>query len=303
MGQLSFGIFHVEPNREEAYFYKSLGFDYINTYLFDTWASENKGLKAMKALQTAGKTAWISVTDLLFEIRKEAPMVDTDGSSKESTFNPVAQLKPEWKRNLGDLVGTIRTAGCWDCFRGIYMDEPLLWNISLDDLKETTGCFRKSYPEKGVFICFSIAGVAPDVWTVNNVRPITADAGQFITDVAYDMYHKFNTKTYTYIADQMKHRMGDRTDLKIWYIPCTMDYRGDKDEQHCLDHLNGCYELLKKEKNPGGLFCYNYRTFTSDEETLGNVGLDLLTDPAYKKYWNNLERRIGEIGREICCRP
>ncbi|MHB1453853.1 MAG: hypothetical protein ACYCYM_07875 [Saccharofermentanales bacterium] len=297
-----FGIFHTDPFRNEDYFYKTLAFDYMNTYIFDTWTEEPKYKKAFLALSMTEKTAWVSVSTLLFDVRSASSMIDVvEGSNDGESFCPTTTLKPDWKENLQKLVRDLKEWGCWDCFNGMNMDEPLLWNVSLAQLKETTGYFRSICPDKGVFICFSIAGVAPDVWTVNNIAPITADAGQFITDVAFDMYHKFD-ETYAYITAQMKERMGSRDDLRVWFIPCTMDYRGDKDEQHCLDHLNGCYDLLKKEKNPGGLFCFTFYTFPKEWEDLGNVGLDKLTDPDNLKYWPTLQSEIERIGREICGR-
>ena len=57
--------------------------------------------------------------------------------------------------------------------------------------------------------------------------------------------------------------------------------------------------MLKNAENPGGLMCYTYHIFPADVEALGNVGLDLLTDPTYPKYWKRLYARILGIGREI----
>ena len=45
--------------------------------------------------------------------------------------------------------------------------------------------------------------------------------------------------------------------------------------------------------------CFTYYTFTPDEEALGNIGLDKLSDPSYKNYWPKLVERVKEIGREI----
>lgn len=300
MTKLKFGIFHTDPFRKEDYFYKTLSFDYINNYIFDAWTEEAKYQKAMKALSKTDKTAWVTVSGLLFDIHNTASMVDVGNNpDRKEEFKPYTTLKPDWKQNINKLIQDLKDWDCWDCFDGMYLDEPLLWNVTLDQIKETTKYFRTVCPDKGVFICFSIAGVAPDVWTINDIKPIDADAGQYITDVAFDMYHKFDEK-YAYITEQMKSRMGNRDDLRIWFIPCTMDYRGDKDEQHCLDHLHGCYDLLMKEKNPGGLFCFTYYTFPKELENLGNVGLEDLTNPAYPKYWKTLQEEIERIGREFC---
>ena len=144
----------------------------------------------------------------------------------------------------------------------------------------------------------TVAGVAPEYWTINNVQPITPDCAEYLTDVAFDMYHKWNDD-YSAILRLMKERTGNRKDLKIWMIPCTMNYRGDKTEEHCIEHLEKCYEVLKNEENPGGLMCFTYYTFKTEEEDLGNIGLDKLGDPMYNKYWKGLVERVRTIGKEI----
>lgn len=297
MKKAHFGIFHVEPCRHEEYFFESLSFPYMDSYIINYWWDETLCLRALQACKAVGKTAWISISGLVFDVAVPSQMVDVN-EGEGTDFQPGAYLKPDWKERIEHLMQTVRKADAWEGFAGLYMDEPLLWGVTLEQFKEVTGYPRQRYPDKGFFVCFSIAGVAPDIWTTGNVQPITADAGQYLTDVAYDMYHKFDER-YAYIARQMKERLGNRADLKVWYVPCTMDYRGDKDEQHCLDHLHGCYDLLKQEQNPGGLFCFSYHTFAAEEENLGNVGLEQLYDPAYKKYWPRLRTEIERIGQEI----
>ncbi len=294
---MHFGIYHVEPCRHEAYFFESLSFDYMDTYIINYWWDEALCLRALKACTEAGKSAWVSVSGLLFDVASPADMVDV-GDGDSSSFQPGARLKPDWQARIDRLMRVIREAGAWDGFAGLYMDEPLLWGVTLEQFKLVTGYPRTRYPDKGFFVCFSVAGVAPDVWTTGHVEPITPDAGQYLTDVSYDMYHKFDER-YAYIASEMKRRLGNRKDLKIWYVPCTMDYRGDKTEEHCLEHLQGCTDLLLQEENPGGLFCFTYHTFSQDEEALGNVGLMDLTRPDYKKYWPRLQEAIEKTGREL----
>ncbi|HIR22986.1 MAG TPA: hypothetical protein IAB32_04280, partial [Candidatus Scatosoma pullicola] len=176
---------------------------------------------------------------------------------------------------------------------------PMLWGITNDELEEFTGYFRtRAAPDKRFFICFSLAGVAPDFWTVAGAESVNPRSTRFLTDIAFDMYHKWNPD-YEKILAEMLERTGNREDLRVWFIPCTMDYRGDKTEAHCLEHLENCYSLLKSMKNPGGLMCYTYHTFPPEVEALGNVGLDKLTDPSYPKYWPRLYERMKEIGRAL----
>lgn len=297
MKQAHFGIFHVEPCRHKEVFYDSLRSPYMDTYIINYWWDEALCLDAIRSAGQAGKRCFVSISAMAFDVDSPTAMVDV-GDEHADQFRPRAALKPDWTDRLDRLVAAIRGADAWDGFAGFYMDEPMLWGCTTEQFKAVTGYPRQKWPDKGFFVCFSVAGVAPDVWTNGFAQPITPDAGQYLTDVAFDMYHPFDD-SYAYIADQMKERLGRRDDLRIWYVPCTMDYRGDKDEAHCLDHLHGCYELLKQEANPGGLFCFTWHTFASSEEDLGNVGLDHLTDPDYPKYWPRLMAEIERIGCEI----
>ena len=179
------------------------------------------------------------------------------------------------------------------------MDEPMLWGVTNEQLELFTGYFRtQAAPDKRFFICFSLAGVAPEYWTIKGAQSITPESSRHLTDIAFDLYHPWSGD-YEKIYQKMMERTGNRTDIRVWFIPCTMDYRGDKREEHCLEHLENCYRLLRRAPRAGGLMCYTYHTFPSHEEDLGNIGLDKLTDPSYPKYWKKLYARIREIGREI----
>jgi hypothetical protein len=98
----------------------------------------------------------------------------------------------------------------------------------------------------------------------------------------------------------MKRRLGNRKDLKIWQVPCIMNYRGDKKEEHAVKHLNGLYELLKQEDNPGGLMCYTYYVHPGETESVGNIGLsDMRGLKDGDVNWNTLWSEIVRIGREV----
>ena len=45
--------------------------------------------------------------------------------------------------------------------------------------------------------------------------------------------------------------------------------------------------------------CFTYYTFKTEEEDLGNIGLDKLGDPMYNQYWKGLVERVRTIGKEI----
>lgn len=152
--------------------------------------------------------------------------------------------------------------------------------------------------DKRFFICFSLAGVAPEYWTIKGAQSITPES--------FPSPHRHRVRSVSSMERRLRKNLSknDGTDgkpngYKGLVYSCTMDYRGDKREEHCLEHLENCYRLLRGRRRAGGLMCYTYHTFPSHEEDLGNIGLDKLTDPSYPKYWKKLYARIREIGREI----
>lgn len=290
---MEFGIYHNSYECNKDAFAEMVACDYISTFIVGADYRSAEIEHALRECHRYGKSAYIFFFPLVFEHVAPAKTVDVG----EESHNRV-RLRPDWQENLLAMQRYLREQDYYPNIAGLYIDEPLLGGITLEDFETATGFIRQTFPDKRLFCCFSVAGVAPDVWTTGTVRPITPEAGRYLTDVAFDMYHKFDEK-YAYITAQMKERLGNREDVRIWHIPCTMNYRGDKDEQHCIDHLNGCYELLKTEKNPGGLMCFTYYTFPSEIEDLGNVGLDRLRGlHDGDANWSRLFDEIKRIGRE-----
>lgn len=298
MDKTLFGIFHTAYERSGEYFYRAVKADYINTFIVESdYRSEEFAVTMNEIRKYKNKCAFIAVSGLGFSVENDVTVADT--GKTECAFNPKAVFLKDYKRRVNEMIGYLKEKGWYDSVEGFYMDEPLLWNIKREWLKAFTRYFRtQAAPEKRFFVCFSVAGVAPEVWTINNIRPITPVCAQYLTDVAFDMYHPWSEE-YAKILKLMEKRTGKRKDLKLWMIPCTMNYRGDKTEEHCLTHLEKCYETLKQAENPGGLMCFTYYTFSAEEEDLGNIGLDKLGDPSYNQYWKRLIDRTEEIGREI----
>ena len=298
MAKTLFGIFHTAYERAGDYFYEVINSDYVNNVIVESNYKSEEFAKSMNELVRIGnKQAWIAVTYLGFKSVNEVTIADN--GEENSVFNPKTTFFSDYKQKIDEFIAYIKEKGWYDYVLGFYMDEPMLWNITNDYLEEFTRYFRVEVaPEKRFFVCFSIAGVAPEFWTINDVKPITPKSSQYLTDIAFDMYHKWSSD-YDEILKLMIERSGNRDDLRVWMIPCTMNYRGDKSEEYCLEHLNACFETLKKLPCKGGLMCFTYYTFTPDEEALGNIGLDKLGDPTYKNYWPKLIERVKEIGREI----
>lgn len=293
--KLLFGIYHTDCRKDEKRFEELAESDFVNVFLVEGDYREkafSDNFKILKARPDKG--VFVGVSYLGF--RTQPCSVADVG---EEACVPACEMLPDFKERVDAFVCFLKERGYYDQVIGFYMDEPMLWGVTNEQLESFTGYFRThAAPDKRFFVCFSLAGVAPEYWTIKGAEAITPESSRYLTDIAFDLYHPWNGD-YERIYRKMLERAGNRTDIRVWFIPCTMDYRGDKTEEHCLEHLENCYRLLREAPRAGGLMCYTYHTFPSHEEDLGNIGLDKLTDPSYPKYWQRLYARIQEIGREI----
>lgn len=298
MDRTLFGIFHTAYERSGEFFFRAAASDYLNVFIVEAdYKSEQFAVTMNELKKHKDKFAFVAIGNLAFSVRNNVCVADE--GEEQSAFRPEAVFLSDYRVRTDEMIEYLKKHGWYESVAGFYMDEPLLWNIKREWLKDFTKYIRtQAAPDKRIFICFSVAGVAPEYWTINDIQPITPDCAQYLTDVAFDMYHQWNSD-YREILKLMKKRTGNRKDLKIWMIPCTMNYRGDKTEEHCLEHLENCYRVLKEEKTAGGLMCFTYYTFTAEEEALGNIGLDKLCNPVYNYKWDRLAERVREIGREI----
>lgn len=289
-----FGIYHTDYRKNAERYQSLLKEDFLNTFLVEGGREDKDFEKNFELLPNdSEKAIWVSVAELGF-YSEPHQVVDVG----EEAHTPISHLYEDFKLRIDNFISYLKEKDFYRHIVGFYMDEPMLHGITNEQLKAFTGYFRSvAATDKRFFICFSLAGVAPEYWTLAGAEAITPDSAQYLTDIAFDMYHPWSEDYYG-IYEKMMERVG-RKDIRVWFVPCTMDYRGDKTEEHCLEHLENCYTLLKQAENPGGLMCYTYHTFPSEIEALGNIGLDLLTDPSYPKYWKRLYDRIQEIGREI----
>ena len=290
---MNFGIFHTAKNVYPDVFEELFKSDYVDVFLSEGNPEDPVSVEMAKEIAQRGKKLYVAFFTWIFRHVTYQKMVDVG-----EEYSVKCVLVKDWEKIIDQKIAFLKSLGCDDAIEGFYIDEPLLNGISLEDFEKATGYLAGAWKGKRIFCCFSVAGVAPDIWTTGNIQPITEKAGRYLTDVAFDMYHKFDWK-YKHIADEMKERLGNRADVRIWYIPCVMNYRGDKDEAHCLEHLNGCYELLKKEKNPGGLLCFTYYTFPREVEELGNIGLDhLFGQEEGDANWKKLHDEILSVGKD-----
>lgn len=301
---IQFGIFHTAYERAGEEFFSFVDSNYINTMIVESNYGSKEFEISMDNIKSQKKIkVWISVGSFGFEIKNDAKMIDN--GVEVSIFNPKTTFRKDYKERINHFIAYLKEKGYYDCVHGFYMDEPLLWNITNDMLEEFTRYFRTvAAVDKRFFVCFSVAGVCPELWTINSIQPITPKSSQYLTDIAFDMYHPWS-KDYETILNAMLERSGNRNDLRLWMIPCTMNYRGTYKEEDAIYHLNKCYEILQNYKCKGGLMCFTYYTFNPNEEALGNIGLQHLSNPQttkqwpYTSYWPKLIQRLQEIGKEI----
>lgn len=170
---------------------------------------------------------------------------------------------------------------------------------------------RSSGGEKGVLKISSFYGGYGNTWAqaladgyraYNPSVKVEVVCNTLVRDEAVTAAQTNETDTDIYFVDgigvgQYCETYGSLADLSEVYS--SMPKAGDKTEEHCIEHLENCYQVLKKEENPGGLMCFTYYTFTTEEEALGNIGLDKLSNPMYNQYWKRLVDRVKAIGWEI----
>jgi hypothetical protein len=168
-----------------------------------------------------------------------------------------------------------------------------------EDYRALTGFLRENWQSKRVFTIFATNAIAPDVWSSGNDNVIDPETVEFVTDAGYDMYWDVRGDgiiPFEKVNASLKERFG-RDDVNIWYVPCIMNYRGNKDEAYAIAHTNAMYEFLKQEKNPGGLLCYAYAIEDHDGEVC-NIGFCEMRERS-EAPWTALENRLLKIGKEI----
>lgn len=279
--KIGFGYYGVSPNQDTYLMnYEDdrnmVQSDYVNT----CFASSTYSLKLMREHNCK---AWVNVYDIFIKVRAGAI---------------------DWKDSFDEKVQNFKDEGVYDVILGWYLDEPTDHQAVLELTKYAWEAYGKRF-----FICYLACSVAPDYKTIGSMDPvgISKETTKYLTDIAYDIYWNFGANRHVYqeITNRMHSRLGN-PDTKVWYIPYIAlwgsafdgvndDY--DATNKWQIEHLEGMYEMLKNEENPGGLMCYTFYHGNPDYENQygwkqGNQFTDGAFMPIYKK--------SVEIGREIC---
>ena len=269
---------HSGYDREMCDYQENL--DYMNFYIYRMDRSDHDHLRRIKEM---GCVTWVYYFP--------AVMVEIKGKKSY-------QLKAGWKDEIEKLVEDTKKAGLWDVIAGFQYDEPML-HVDVDVFEEFSEYMAKfGKRQMALFSMYEIregthpkAG-DPEFGMLDHV--ITPRSCRFLTDVGFDWYSHADYNVFDAYLDELIAMMG-RDNFYIWHVPCTWTRYNDPNanEEFCLKNINVLYRLLMARKNPGGLFCYTWHSWKSNES------LDWLFDPKNPNRWNKLEERMIEIGREV----
>jgi hypothetical protein len=273
-----FGLYRMNPDDVESEFPKG----YLNVHNVGvTPGTLDAALSEIRTVTHFGGKVWLCVWNAVF-----AP------------GNPVP-LQRDWQANLSAIVDRLEKEDVTGSVLGFYFDEPLLCGVPKETYRKLTKFMRETWPSLRVFTVFAVNAVDPTVWSAGNDQVLDPETLRYTTDAGYDMYHDARGDgilPYKKLNASLKERFG-RDDFHVWYVPCIMNYWGNKDEAYALAHTEAMYGFLKEEKNPGGMLCYAWDISNHDGE-IGNIGLNelLVRD---KDPWTALYDRVQKIGREI----
>ena len=172
------------------------------------------------------------------------------------------------RTNLAKYVETLKAEKLWNTVAGFEFEEIAGTEEKVAKFANLSAWLNENYPEKRQFA----------VLAVGDIAVATPDAYKYVTDIAFDWYDPETTAEMREKLEEMKTNTG-LTNAKYWFLPGV--YTTSPSEtaaNHALAQLNVCYELLTEQKpeNRGGLYYYNWMTFTNEDGTSNAYGLDRL---------------------------
>ncbi len=268
---LSVGLYHLDPRWCSMYDFKRVAnYGMVNTFRLTTEAGPGTFKKGCQFAKEIGASVWYS-----------AP-----------TFIATQETLSDFMAKLDKQIKGLENAGVWDTVVGFQWDEPLLkkGHTNADFLAMTKAVYeaygKRIFP---VFSMYEIVGKRGNIGDPDFQWLLEKESSEYITDVAFDNYsfdfrvplrdetkkkmlHHYNRKFETaeelmqFYTEKMLELMMHPDDVKVWYFPCAYLCRlwegGPRaDEDFCIQSLEGYKDLLLKQKNPGGLFSYGYKSW------------------------------------------
>lgn len=192
------------------------------------------------------------------------------------------------RTNLAKYVETLKAEKLWNTVAGFEFEEIAGTEEKVAEFANLSAWLNENYPEKRQFA----------VLAVGDIAVATPDSYKYVTDIAFDWYAPETTAEMREKLEEMKTNTG-LTNAKYWFLPGV--YTTSPSEtaaNHALAQLNVCYELLAEQKpeNRGGLYYYNWMTFTNEDGTSNAYGLDrLLQYDTFKPVADRILKVSGKL--------
>ena len=196
------------------------------------------------------------------------------------------------RANLAKYVETLKAEKLWNTVAGFEFEEIAGTEEKVAEFANLSAWLNENYPEKRQFA----------VLAVGDIAVATPDSYKYVTDIAFDWYDPERTDVMREKLEEMKTNTG-LTNAKYWFLPGV--YTTSPSETaatHALAQLNVCYELLAEQKpeNRGGLYYYNWKTFTNGDGTSSAYGLDqLLQYDTFKPVADRILEVSGKLDNKM----
>ena len=270
--KLGIGLYHLDPRWCSPYdFNATADLGMVNCYRFTTEAGSSSFILGCERAREEGAQVWYC-----------AP-----------PFYGYKESLSDYMKKHEKSISAIQKRGLWDTVVGFQWDEPLLHRGHTNqNFLDMTRAFYETYGKRifPVFSNYEFVGKRGNIEDPPDFQYLLEkSASKYITDVAFDNYRydfrvplreaekermfafynrEFNSaeELMQYYTGRLLALMEKPDDVRVWYFPCGYFARlweGGPlaDEDFCIQSLEGFKNLLLKQKNPGGLFTYGYKSW------------------------------------------
>lgn len=277
---IGFGIYHIEYGEPgEKHIEDATRNRIVNTLIVGGYDLERFYKTMMLASKNKCKV-WVWINQSIW--------TNTGFAKEKLLFN--------WQDTLSTLQNICISTNSMNYLLGFIIEEPLINRFDKEDIITVTKYFREVLKTR-VMINLSAYEIDNTIVSHNKFKQmpnLTSKILEYVTDVSIIHY-----KDYLNYEEEFKHLTRrilslSQPDTNIWYVACPIKIKSIQTEQQAIEHLEGCYSLLMKAENPGGLICYSWK---SDYGL--SVGLADLTDAFAEEYWEKIIPKIRDISNEI----
>ncbi len=294
--------------------------DQVNTYVinpYDTSAIQ----ETLRIAQETGSQVFIAVSGAL--LAENANYVPNSINQADAKWI----LASNWETRFNTLNQVCIDSGAYSALAGWYIDEPFCYktgttaggypitngSITPNDFLLVTEYNHDVFGKRffsimgGVSYCLiNRSGLSAGDFATRNAwidafyldtPQITPEMTQYVTDTGINNYDDYGF--YDSYYNDLRLSMGSSwSDAKIWHVPATMQMHNSPMTNR-VAHINKLYDMLKREKNPGGLLCYYWSMGVEPLPTDWNISAKWVFDPSSDYYSEILADRTKEISKEI----